>query len=100
MSRGSLAPPLTLPRNGGLPFHPKGVFVARQRPITSNDIPSVPRNGVRRSASGALSRSEIHALSRCAPLTKTEFKAQRELADQGVYPPVARLGDPPTHKGA
>jgi len=71
--------------------------VARERPTASSDVPpSRPDEVLRRKVNGALSRAQARALTRCAPLTKHEFKAQRALADQGVYPPVARLGDPPT----
>lgn len=73
----------------------KGVFVARERPITSSDVPpSRHDQALRRRANGALSRAQERALSRCAPLTKTEFKVQRALADKNVFPPTARLVEP------
>jgi hypothetical protein len=74
--------------------------VARERPIASQVPPASDHDDTRRRTHGALSRSEMHALSRCAPLTKSEFKSQRELADKNVFPPTARLtvpiADPPT----
>ena len=35
-------------------------------------------------AEDGLTRAEAHALSRCAPLTPTEFKERRRAADQGL----------------
>jgi len=69
--------------------------VARKRPIASQDTPpSRFDDALRRRAARALSPSETRALTRCAPLTKTEFKAQRKLADKKVFPPTARLSEP------
>lgn len=69
--------------------------MARKRPIASQDTPpsrfdDAPRHKTVR----GLSPSEIRALTRCAPLTKTEFRAQRQLADRNVFPPTARLTEP------
>ena len=33
-----------------------------------------------------LTRAQVRALSRCAPLTPDEFKARRRVADQGIVP--------------
>ncbi|MEY2514333.1 MAG: hypothetical protein QOJ89_1691 [bacterium] len=42
---------------------------------------------MRRQVAGkVLTRAEVRALSRSAPLTKAEFKAHRRLADQRVEP--------------
>jgi len=69
--------------------------VARTRPIASNVLPHLrPNDAIRHRAAGALSRAEARALTRCAPLTAVEFKAQRELAEKRVFPPTARLVEP------
>lgn len=69
--------------------------MARKRPIASNDTPtSGSDEALGRRLGRALSRAEARALPRCAPLTKTEFRAQRQLADQNVFPPTARLTEP------
>jgi hypothetical protein len=68
--------------------------VARKRPIVSDSPPSRPDEALRRKANGTLSRAQARALTRCAPLTKSEFRAQHELAENRVFPPTARLAEP------
>jgi hypothetical protein len=68
--------------------------VARKRPIVSDSPPSRPDEALRRKANGTLSRAQARALTRCAPLTKSEFRAQHELAENRVFPPTARLSEP------
>ena len=72
----------------------KGVFVARERPIASDSPHSRPDEALRRQANGTLSRAQARALTRCAPLTKIEFRAQHVLAEKKVFPPTARLAEP------
>jgi hypothetical protein len=71
--------------------------VARKRPTASEDREVL---AARRKAAGeVLTRAEVRALSRSAPLTKAEFKAHRLRADQRIEPLRAVLdrdvADPP-----
>jgi serine/threonine-protein kinase RsbW/stage II sporulation protein AB (anti-sigma F factor) len=51
--------------------HPKGAFVARERPTASDDQISVlPREVSRGTNSDVLTRAQARALSRCAPLRR------------------------------
>jgi hypothetical protein len=58
--------------------------VARKRPTASEDQDVLAAR--RRVAGEVLTRAQVRALSRSAPLTKAEFKAHRLLADRRVEP--------------
>ena len=61
--------------------------MARERPTASDVQHAQPPHGVRKRASqDDLTRAEVRALSRSAPLTKAEFKAQRLKAEQRIEP--------------
>ncbi len=70
--------------------------MARKRPTASEARPDlrstlVARDGVWPST---LTRAEIRALSRSAPLTTAEFKAHRTLAEQRIDPLRVLLAPP------
>jgi hypothetical protein len=71
--------------------------VARKRPTASEDQDTLAAR--RRTAGDVLTRAEVRALSRSAPLTKAEFTAHRRLADQRIEPLRTvidrRAADPP-----
>jgi hypothetical protein len=71
--------------------------VARKRPTASEDQDALAAQ--RRTGGEVLTRAEVRALSRSAPLTKAEFKAHRRLADQRVEPlrTVIDRRDPDAH---
>jgi predicted nuclease with RNAse H fold len=59
--------------------------VERETPSTSH----VRRTGTRPERAGSdapLTRAEQHALRRSAPLTPTQFKTLRRMAEQGISP--------------
>jgi predicted nuclease with RNAse H fold len=58
--------------------------VERETPSTSNV--ARPQAGLGRSADTPLTRAEEHALRRSAPLTPTQFKTLRRMAEQGISP--------------
>lgn len=58
---------------------------AFRRPAVSEDEPPRPSPDTGKTEPpGGLTRAQARALSRCAPLTPTEFKARRHAADQGL----------------
>ncbi|MDX6679535.1 MAG: hypothetical protein QOE31_3587 [Solirubrobacteraceae bacterium] len=66
------------------PPHRKGPIVARKRPTASEEQDVLATR--RRTAGKVLTRAEVRALSRSAPLTKDEFKAHGRLAEQHIEP--------------
>jgi hypothetical protein len=60
--------------------------VARKRPTGSDDVPTHRPAASGQSAPDALTRAQARALSRSAPLTPSEFKAMRRVAEQRVDP--------------
>ncbi len=61
--------------------------MTRERTTRSDESPGRDRrDGGARKAAENLTRAEARALSRCAPLTPAEFKAQARVAEQSVDP--------------
>ncbi len=73
--------------------------MARQRPTASGE----PQNNLppadARPPGYTMTRAEARALSRSAPLTPSEFKARRRVAEQRVDPlPVLLAVDPSANR--
>ena len=58
--------------------------MARKRPTASEE--QTPRAARLRANGDVLTRAELRALSRSAPLTKAEFKAHRTRAEKRIEP--------------
>ena len=68
-------------------FQSRGdLLVERKRPTASDDVPNRQPNPDRLAAPDVLTRAEARALSRSAPLTPSEFKAKRRVAEQRIDP--------------
>ena len=77
------------PRTGRIDDHQrKGPIVARKRPRASDDVPPTRPASTPMAAShpSRLTRAEEHALRRSAPLTPSQFKALRQVAEKGGNP--------------
>jgi hypothetical protein len=69
--------------------------VARKQPnVSEQQIEHRTREARPRARANALTRAEARALSRSTPLTMTEFKAHRLLAEQRIAPLHVVLNGP------